>query len=199
VLTERRDARWSPSPPASLVRSTRTLTLMLGSKPGMLSLSLTFHCVYVAHGSRAAPQNFNPPAPITPSFMLLAAARAMGRLRIVRNLPNIGSLIRLRVVWRLFLANTSSDSGGFRYEAGTGHRWPLAAASPRPRSSSQREVESSSGYIRLPEHAETIAPVTILDGQGHVVRVVLGTESRRPELARAAPQTSQTGCWTYQA
>jgi len=42
--------------------------------------------------------------------MLLAAARAMGRLRIVRNLPNSGSLIRLRVVWRLFLANTSSDS-----------------------------------------------------------------------------------------
>jgi len=36
----------------------------------------------------------------TPSFMLLAAARAMGRLRIVRNLPNIGSLIRLRVAWR---------------------------------------------------------------------------------------------------
>ena len=55
-------------------------------------------------------QNFNPPAPGTPSFMLLAAARAMGRLRIVRNLPNSGSLIRLRVVWRLFLANTSSDS-----------------------------------------------------------------------------------------
>jgi len=52
--------------------------------------------------------------------MLLAAARAMGRLRIVRNLPNIGSLIRLRVVWRLFLANTSSDTGAFRYEAGTG-------------------------------------------------------------------------------
>src|SRR5213592_1118423 len=45
-------------------------------------------------------QNFNPPAPGTPSFMLLAAARAMGRLRIVRNLPNIGSLIRLRVAWR---------------------------------------------------------------------------------------------------
>src|SRR3989449_10831117 len=55
-------------------------------------------------------QNFNPPAPGTSSFMLLAAARAMGRLRIVRNLPNSGSLIRLRVVWRLFLANTSSDS-----------------------------------------------------------------------------------------
>lgn len=124
MLTQRRDARWSPSPPAGLVRSARTLTLMLGSKPGMLSLSLTFHCVYVAHGSRAPPQNFNPPAPGTPTFMLLAAARAMGRLRIVRNLPNIGSLIRLRVVWRLFLANTSSDTGAFRYEAGTGHRWP---------------------------------------------------------------------------
>ena len=110
MLTQRRDARWSPSPPAGLVRSARALTLMLGSKPGMLSLSLTSHCVYVAHGSRAPPQNFNPPAPGTPSFMLLAAARAQGRLRIVRNLPNSGSLIRLRVVWRLFLANTSSDS-----------------------------------------------------------------------------------------
>ena len=55
VLTQRRDARWSPSPPAGLVRSARALTLMLGSKPGMLSLSLTSHCVYVAHGSRAAP------------------------------------------------------------------------------------------------------------------------------------------------
>ena len=43
---------------AGLVRSVRTLTLMLGSKPGMLSLSLTFHCVYVAHGSRAAPAEF---------------------------------------------------------------------------------------------------------------------------------------------
>ena len=28
------------------------------SKPGMLSLFLTFHCVYVAHGSRAAPAEF---------------------------------------------------------------------------------------------------------------------------------------------
>jgi len=44
-------------------------------------------------------------------------------------------------------------------------------------------MKSSSGYIRLPEHAETIAPVTILDGQGHVVRVVPETESRRPEPA----------------
>ena len=44
-------------------------------------------------------------------------------------------------------------------------------------------MKSSSGYIRLPEHAETIAPVTILDGQGHVVRVVPGTEFRRPEPA----------------
>jgi len=80
--------------------------------------------LYGAWLTRGPGQNFNPPAPGTPSVMLLAAARAMGRLRIVRNLPNIGSLIRLRVVWRLFLANTSSDTGAFRYEAGTGHRWP---------------------------------------------------------------------------
>ena len=33
--------------------------------------------------------------------------------------------------------------------------------------------------VRLPSHEESIAPVTILDGQGNVVRVVPAAEFRR--------------------
>ena len=47
--------------------------------------------------------------------------------------------------------------------------------------------------VRLPTHEESIAPVTILDGQGSVVRVVPAAEFRRlhpssldPSHARAA-------------
>ncbi len=65
-------------------------------------------------------------------------------------------------------------------------------------------MKSSSGYIRLPEHAETIAPVTILDGQGHVVRVVRRRNPVDPSQRRAATGASGTAdfpdrCWTYQA
>lgn len=44
-------------------------------------------------------------------------------------------------------------------------------------------MRSSSTAVRLPNPDETIAPVTILDGQGHVVRIVPATEFRRPEPA----------------
>jgi hypothetical protein len=44
-------------------------------------------------------------------------------------------------------------------------------------------MRSSSSAVRLPSFDETIAPVTILDGLGHVVRVVPATEFRRPEPA----------------
>jgi hypothetical protein len=43
-------------------------------------------------------------------------------------------------------------------------------------------MKSSSGEIRVPSHDDTIAPVTILDGQGRLVRVVPATEFRRPGL-----------------
>ncbi len=42
-------------------------------------------------------------------------------------------------------------------------------------------MKSSSGAVRVPRHEEVIAPVTILDGQGRVVRVVPGAEFRGPE------------------
>ena len=44
-------------------------------------------------------------------------------------------------------------------------------------------MRSSSSAIRLPSLDETIALVTILDGQGRVVRVAPATEFRRPEPA----------------
>ncbi len=44
-------------------------------------------------------------------------------------------------------------------------------------------MRSSSNAVRLPSPDETIAPVTIFDGQGHVVRIVPATEFRRPEPA----------------
>jgi hypothetical protein len=40
-------------------------------------------------------------------------------------------------------------------------------------------MSDSSGAVRLPSHDESIAPVTILDGQGRVVRVVPAAEFRR--------------------
>jgi len=46
---------------------------------------------------------------------------------------------------------------------------------------------SEVGEVRLPSHEESIAAVTILDGQGRVVRVVSGTEFRRAQIARTQP------------
>ncbi len=40
-------------------------------------------------------------------------------------------------------------------------------------------MRNSSGAVRLPWRDDEIAPVTILDGQGHVVRVIPATELRR--------------------
>ena len=40
-------------------------------------------------------------------------------------------------------------------------------------------MKDISGAVRLPSHEESIAPVTILDGQGSVVRVVPAAEFRR--------------------
>jgi hypothetical protein len=44
---------------------------------------------------------------------------------------------------------------------------------------------SNMGEIRLPNHEEPISAVTILDGEGRVVRVVPGNEFRRgPKVRR---------------
>jgi hypothetical protein len=40
-------------------------------------------------------------------------------------------------------------------------------------------MHDSSGAVRLPPQEESIAPVTILDGQGSVVRIVAAAEFRR--------------------
>jgi len=42
-------------------------------------------------------------------------------------------------------------------------------------------MKNVAGDLRLPSREEPIAPVTILDGQGRVVRVVPAEEFRRPE------------------
>jgi len=41
--------------------------------------------------------------------------------------------------------------------------------------------------IRLPSHEEPIPAVTILDGQGRVVRIVPGNEFRRGPIVRRHP------------
>jgi hypothetical protein len=41
--------------------------------------------------------------------------------------------------------------------------------------------------IRLPNHDEPVSAVTILDGQGRVVRVVPGNEFRRGPIVRRQP------------
>jgi hypothetical protein len=43
------------------------------------------------------------------------------------------------------------------------------------------------GAIRLPSHEESIGPVTILDGQGIVVRVVPAEEFRRLQPSSLEP------------
>lgn len=45
--------------------------------------------------------------------------------------------------------------------------------------------------VKLPGHEEPIAPVTILDEQGRVVRVVQASEFRRA----ATTHTGRTGSW----
>lgn len=40
--------------------------------------------------------------------------------------------------------------------------------------------------VRLPSHDESIAPVTILDAQGRIIRVVSAEEFRRDRLAATA-------------
>jgi hypothetical protein len=45
--------------------------------------------------------------------------------------------------------------------------------------------------IRLPSHEEPISPVTILDGQGRVLRVVPAAEFRSGPIARRHPMVSR--------
>jgi hypothetical protein len=40
-------------------------------------------------------------------------------------------------------------------------------------------MKDSSSAVRLPSHDESIAPVTILDGRGSVLRIVPAAEFRR--------------------
>jgi len=51
----------------------------------------------------------------------------------------------------------------------------------------------SMGEIRLPSHEEPIPSVTILDGQGRVVRVVPANEFRRGSILRGHPIVSRRG------
>jgi len=50
---------------------------------------------------------------------------------------------------------------------------------------------STTGEIRLPSHEEPIPAVTILDGQGRVVRVIPGNEFRRGPVIRRHPIESR--------
>lgn len=47
--------------------------------------------------------------------------------------------------------------------------------------------------VKLPGHEEPIAPVTILDGEGRVVRVAQASEFRRAAAARAG----RTAGWRH--
>lgn len=48
-------------------------------------------------------------------------------------------------------------------------------------------MKDSSNAVQLPSGDESIAPVTIFDAQGHVVRVMVAAEFRRthPRVARS--------------
>ena len=46
---------------------------------------------------------------------------------------------------------------------------------------------SETNEVKLPSHEELIAPVTILDVQGRVVRVVPATEFRRIQVVPTRP------------
>jgi len=43
--------------------------------------------------------------------------------------------------------------------------------------------------VRLPDHEDTVAPVTILDAEGRVLRVVTAREFRPTPLVRTAAPT----------
>ena len=49
--------------------------------------------------------------------------------------------------------------------------------------------------VKLPGHEESIAPVTILDEHGRVVRVVQASEFRRAATTR----TERAGGWRHEA
>jgi len=53
-------------------------------------------------------------------------------------------------------------------------------------------MNDSANAVRLPSDDDVIAPVTILDGQGHVVQVLAADEFRRahPREAGRAPLTA---------
>ncbi len=50
---------------------------------------------------------------------------------------------------------------------------------------------SVASEVRVPNHEETIAPVSIFDGQGRLVRVVPATEFRRTPMVRARSFTGR--------
>jgi len=54
-------------------------------------------------------------------------------------------------------------------------------------------MKDSSIAVRLPSHDEFIAPVTIRDGQGGVVRVVPAAEFRRLHPSSSTPARSYGG------
>jgi len=61
---------------------------------------------------------------------------------------------------------------------------------PAPRERARRPPMSrrtAASEIRLPDHEESIPPVTILDGQGRLVRVVPAQEFRRTPVAPTPP------------
>jgi len=47
-------------------------------------------------------------------------------------------------------------------------------------------LPSAASEVKLPDHEESIAPVTILDAQGRLVRVVAAKDFRQPPAAGVA-------------
>jgi hypothetical protein len=64
------------------------------------------------------------------------------------------------------------------------------ACAPRRRlpDREERRMNEATGSVRLPVQDESVAPVTILDGQGRIVRIVQAEEFRRLHpLAAGSP------------
>jgi hypothetical protein len=70
----------------------------------------------------------------------------------------------------------------------------VAGAAKDAEGGSAMTQRAGTSDVKLPGHEEPIAPVTILDEQGRVVRVVQASEFRRAATIR----TERTGGWRGQ-
>ncbi len=86
------------------------------------------------------------------------------------------------------LAGLASSCGNVQSPLSTSGAFTSKEANiPGRRGKPAMSQRSEVGEVRLPSHEESIAAVTILDGQGRVVRVVSATEFRRAQGARTQP------------